>query len=146
MLANRLNPPICKIDMTALTGVLFVLFFSTMIADAHGAYPHDGVGIDLARVDHPSPMPGADREDALIVVIMRDGKVFFDNDLIMRGDLAAKVAQRLTYANERKLYVKEDARARYGTVKAALDGIRAAGVPEVGLLVEQRRGKNVGNF
>jgi biopolymer transport protein TolR len=136
MTALRLNQPICKIDMTAFSAVMFVLFVA-MIAMSPQACRC--VGIDLPHVDYSSPMPGVDREDALIVAIMRDGKIFFGNDQVVREELGAKVAQRLISARERRIYVKADARARYRSVKAALDGIWAGGVQEVGILVEQRR-------
>jgi hypothetical protein len=32
---------------------------------------------DLLRVDHPSLMPGANRENALSVTVTRDGNVYF---------------------------------------------------------------------
>jgi biopolymer transport protein TolR len=139
MTALRQTPLICQIDMTAFTGVMFVLLFVMIFANPYAICR--GVGVDLPRIDHPSPMPGADRDDALIVGIMRDGKVFFGNDQVARGELSGKVAQRLAYATERKIYVKADARARYGAVKAALDGIWSAGVQLVGIMTERRQGR-----
>jgi biopolymer transport protein ExbD len=38
---------------------------------------------------------------------------------------------------ERKVYIRADGRAWYGTVKEVLDGVRAAGVEKVGFLLEQ---------
>lgn len=138
MTALRQTPLICQIDMTAFTGVMFVLLFAMIFANPYGMCR--GVGVDLPRIDHPSPMPGADRDDALIVGIMRDGKVFFGNDQVACGELSGKIAQRLTYATE-NIYVKADARAKYGAVKAALDGIWSAGVQQVGIMTERRQGR-----
>ena len=33
-----------------------------------------GVSVDMAQVNNPVPMPDADKEDALLIVVMRDGK------------------------------------------------------------------------
>ena len=41
-----------------------------------------GVTVDLAKVNNPTQMPDADKEDALIVAVMRNGDVFFGNDRI----------------------------------------------------------------
>jgi biopolymer transport protein ExbD len=40
---------------------------------------------------------------------------------------------------ERKIYIRADARARWGTVKVVLDGVRAAGILRVAFLVDSRR-------
>ena len=37
------------------------------------------------------------------------------------------------------IYLRADARARYGAVKEALDGIRDAGIDRITFLVEQER-------
>ena len=39
------------------------------------------------------------------------------------------------------VYFRADARAHYGTVMDAIDAVRTTGVEEVGLLTEQRQGK-----
>ena len=33
-----------------------------------------GVSVDMAKVNNPEQMPDADKEDALVVAVMRDGK------------------------------------------------------------------------
>lgn len=98
-----------------------------------------GAGTDLPRVDHPIRMPGADREDALVVAIMRDGHIFFGSGCVTAGELPGKIREGLSQGAERKVYIRADARARYGTVSAVLDGIRVAGVPRIGILVDQRK-------
>jgi len=58
---------------------------------------HHGVGPDLPRVDHPIPMPDANREDAMLVAIMRDGTVFFGNEHVPAEQLTAKIRERLSH-------------------------------------------------
>ena len=36
----------------------------------------------MAKVNNPTPMPDADKEDALLVAVMRDGKIFFGTDQV----------------------------------------------------------------
>src|SRR5690242_18639706 len=54
-------------------GVHLTLFFMT--APTY----HHSISYDLAKVKHPLPMRGADREDAIKVFILRDGQVFIWN-------------------------------------------------------------------
>jgi biopolymer transport protein ExbD/biopolymer transport protein TolR len=85
-------------------------------------------------------MPGALRDDAMLVSIMRDGKVYFGSEQIGPDYMAGKIQARLTDRDvERKVYIRADARARYGTVKTVLDGVRSAGLLGVAFLVDQRR-------
>lgn len=100
---------------------------------------HHGWRADLPRVSHVVPMPGALREDAMLVTITRDGKVYFGSDRIDVINLPAKVQDCLKDRGvERKVYVVADARARWGTVKDALEGVRGAGIIRVAFLVDQR--------
>jgi biopolymer transport protein ExbD len=99
---------------------------------------HHGVSADLAKVSHPISMPGALREDAMKVSILRDGKVYFGSDRINVINLPAKIQDHLKDREaERKVYIVADMRARWSNVKTVLDGVRSAGVIRVAFLAEQ---------
>jgi biopolymer transport protein TolR len=88
---------------------------------------------------HPVSMPSANREDAMIVNVTRDGKIYFDTKQVRPADLAQKIADRLKDRSvERKVYIKADMRARWSSVKPVIDGVRAAGILRVALLTYQR--------
>jgi biopolymer transport protein ExbD len=71
---SRSSGLIRNIDVSALAAILFVLLFMFLMLTAT---PHHGVSADLAKVGHPISIPGARREDALIVSILRDGSRYF---------------------------------------------------------------------
>jgi biopolymer transport protein ExbD len=99
---------------------------------------HHGVSADLPKVLHPISMPGALREDAMKVSILRDGKVYFGSDRIDVLNLPAKIQDHLKDREvERKVYIVADTRARWSNVEAVLDGVRSAGVIRVAFLAEQ---------
>jgi biopolymer transport protein TolR len=144
MLHNRANSlrPICKIDVTAFASMMLVVILTLLIIEMVAfplAWGHHGVGIDLPRVNHPVNMIDANRQDPMVVAIMRDGKVFFGNERVTAEQLTTKIRKRLSHHAERKVFIRADARVRYGTVSAALDGIRSAGVLRIGILVDQRK-------
>lgn len=126
------------IDVSAFAGIMFVLLFIVM---APVRYHHPrGVSVDLANVSHAVPMPGANRDDAMRVAIMRDGHVFFGSDRIDPSFLTMKIEARLQDKSvERKVYIVADRRARWGSVKAVLDGIRSTGIVQVAILANQRQ-------
>ena len=52
-------------------------------------------------------------------------------------ELTAKVKDRLANKIDKRVYIKADARAKYGGVVDVVDNVRSAGVDDVGLLTEQ---------
>jgi len=124
------------INVTPMVDVMLVLLIIFMVITPMLQH---GVSVDLAKTDNPVQMPDAEREDALVVAITKDGKVFFGADQIEPDQLTSKVKDRLATRADKKVYIKADARTRYGNVVEVVDNVRSAGVDELGLLTEQRR-------
>ena len=143
MLRPRRRPPQLFTDFNTLafacvtSMVLFVLVLAFMTQAA----PHHGwVSADLPKVLHPVSIPGAVREDAIRITIQRDGNVYIGNDRVTQAQLPVKIRERLQdLAVERKVYVVADFRARWGSVKSVLEGIRSAGILRVTFLVNERK-------
>jgi biopolymer transport protein ExbD/biopolymer transport protein TolR len=97
-----------------------------------------GISVDMAPVNNPEQMPDADKEDALLVSITRDGKVYLGSDSIDVESLTTKVKDRLASKPDKRVYVKADMRTHFGSVVQVVDSVRAAGVDDLGLLTEQK--------
>jgi biopolymer transport protein TolR len=125
------------INVTPMVDVMLVLLIIFMVITP---MLQKGISVDMAKVNNPTPMQDADKEDALLVSIMRDGTVYFGADKIPQVDsLTGKVKDRLANRTSKEVYVKADARAHYGNVVQVVDAVRAAGVDDLGLLTEQRK-------
>ena len=135
--SERLFSDVNTIQFASVMGmVVFVLLLVFMTMPTH----HHGVSVDIPKVSHPVSMPGAVRENAMQVAIMRNGDVFFGTDRVNSQDLPRMIADRMKDKSiERKVYIRADARTYWGTVKVALDGVRAAGILRVAFLVDSRR-------
>ena len=133
---------ISNIDVSALAAVMFVLVFAFILLTATPDY---GVSVDLPKVWHPIPMRGANREDALIVSILRDGTMYFRKDKTRPGDLPAQIREGVRRGAEKKIYICADKRLRYGTVLEVLDAIRSAGVEKIDFLAYKRRATSSGS-
>src|SRR5713226_2602684 len=96
-----------------------------------------GMSVDMARVNNPNDMPNADRDDAVIVAISKDGSLFLGTQKVAQDQLTALVRDRISNKLDKTVFVKSDARAKYGVVVAAVDEVRAAGVAMYGLLTER---------
>jgi len=123
-----------NINVTPMVDVMLVLLIIFMVITP---MLQKGVSVDMARVNNPMPMPDADKEDSLLVAVMRDGQIFFGSDKIKADELTAKVKDRLANKVDKRVFIKADARARYGNVVDVVDNVRSAGVDDVGLLTEQ---------
>jgi biopolymer transport protein TolR len=96
-----------------------------------------GVPVDLARVTNPIDMPNADKDDAVIVGIARDGSVFLGNTKMAADDISSRVRDRISGRLDKSVFIKSDARAKYGDVVRVVDKVRSSGVDSVGLLTDK---------
>ena len=128
--------PRCDINMTPMIDILLVLLIIFMVITP---MLQKGQSVDMAKVNNPVPMPDADKEDALLIVVMRDGQVYFGTDRVSLDQLTDKVKDRLANKVDKTVFIRADMRAKYGSVVDVVDNVRSAGVDDVGLLTEQTK-------
>ena len=124
------------INVTPMVDVMLVLLIIFMVITP---MLQKGVSVDLVKTNNPHLMPDAEKEDALLVAVTRDGKVFLNTDQTTADQLTNKIKDRLATKADKRVFIKADARAKYGSVVEVVDNIRSAGVDQVGLLTEQRK-------
>jgi biopolymer transport protein ExbD len=137
---HRRNQLICGINGTPFVYVTVILSFMLLLFFLAWPKPlHGGLIPDLPQVGHPVSMAHANREDAMIIVIFRDDRIFFRNDRIEPDQLAARIRDSINKGSEKKVYIRADARVKYSWVAEVLDGVRSAGVEKIGFLVNERQ-------
>lgn len=99
---------------------------------------HRDPRVEMARTSNPMEMADANRPDALILSVMRDGQMFLGNERVTGEALTQKVRDQVINRANKTVYVRADARARYGSLVAAVDDLHSAGIDQLGLLTEQR--------
>ena len=125
-----------NINVTPMVDVMLVLLIIFMVITP---MLQNKVNVELAMADNPTPMPDADKEDAVLVAVTRDGRMFLGQNQVSEADLSSKVRDALADKTSKQIFIRADTRAKYGTVTDAIDDVRTAGVDEVGLLTEQRQ-------
>jgi biopolymer transport protein ExbD len=101
-----------------------------------------GVSVDMAKVNNAEDMQDADKDDAIILAVTRDGKMYLGSKLISLDQITTSVKDLLANRLDKTVFVRSDARAKYGEVVKAVDEVRAAGVDNLGLLTEKNPKKN----
>jgi len=97
--------------------------------------------VDLAMTNNAHEMKEADKDDAIVVAITKDGVIFLKNNRTEKESLTDQIKDAISNRLDKTVYVKSDARAKYGRVVEVVDEIRSAGVDQLGLLTEKSQGQ-----
>ena len=135
-MAYKLKAPetVADINVTPMVDVMLVLLIIFMVITPMLQH---GVSVRLAQAQNSNPMPGAQKTNAVLIAVTRDGKLFLGTSPVRISQITTKVRNRLATRINKVVYIKSDARAKYGEVTSVVDAIRAAGVEQLGLLTEQ---------
>jgi len=130
---QKAPPPVSDINVTPMVDVMLVLLIIFMVITPMLT---KGVSVDLVKTKNPIPMQAADRDDAVLIAVTREGKVWLETTQVTPDTLPNKVKDILTNRVDKTCFVKADMRAQYGIVVEVVDNLRTAGVDQLGLLTE----------
>ena len=126
---------VSDINVTPLVDVMLVMLIIFMVITPMLT---KGISVELVKTKNPIAMQAADKEDAILVSVSKDGKVYLGSDQFPDlPTLGTKVKDQLTNKVDKTVYLKCDSRARYERVVEVLDNLRAFQVDQIGLLTEQ---------
>ncbi len=123
-----------NINVTPMVDVMLVLLIIFMVITP---MLNNKVNVDLPKADAAVVMEDANKEDAVTVAVTRDGRVFLGGDQVTVDDMGSKISAKLENKTSKEVFFRGDMRANYGKVMDAIDGIRSAGVSQIGLLTER---------
>jgi biopolymer transport protein ExbD len=126
--------PMADINVTPMVDVMLVMLIIFMVITPMLS---KGVSVDLVKTNNPIPMQAADKSDAVVVAITKDGKTYLGTTQTAADQLPPKVKDMLSTRLDKLVFVKSDSRARYEKVVEVVDNLRAAGVDQIGLLTDQ---------
>ncbi len=130
-------PPVMSdINVIPMADIMLVLLIIFMVVTP---MLQKGQSVDLAPVDNPKDLPDADKDDAVLLAVMRDGTIFLGMEKINVPDITRRVTDMIAGRLDKTVFVKADARAQYGRVVEVVDEVRSAGVDNIGLLTEKSR-------
>jgi biopolymer transport protein TolR len=124
-----------NINVTPMVDVMLVLLIIFMVITP---MLNNKVDVNLPKAAAAVVMEDANKEDAVVVAVTRDGKTFLGQDRVNLDDLGTKVAAKLENKTEKQVFLRADSRANYGKVMDTIDGIRTAGVSQLGMLTDRQ--------
>jgi biopolymer transport protein ExbD/biopolymer transport protein TolR len=123
-----------NINVTPMVDVMLVLLIIFMVVTP---MLNNKVNVDLPTANAAIVMENANKEDAVVVAVTRDGRTFLGSNQVTDDDLGPKISSMLENKTNKEVFMRADQRANYGKVMDAVDGIRSAGVNQLGLLTEK---------
>jgi biopolymer transport protein TolR len=131
---RSVSPVIAAPNIIPMADIMLVLLIIFMVVTPMLTH---GVPVNLAKVTNPIAMPDADKDNAVIVVISRSADIYLGNTRISIDSVSSLVRDRISGRADKTVFIRSDARAKYGEVVRLVDKIRSAGVDNVGLLTDK---------
>lgn len=114
-------------------------------ASAQAPALQKGISVQMAATSNATPMPAADNDDAWIITIGADGKLFFGTDLV-NADALMNDVRIHPRKRDAKLYIKADARAPFSSVYNVMKISRSAYFESVIFLTNQNETPALGKM
>jgi biopolymer transport protein ExbD len=142
MIKHEAPPVVNDINVTPMVDVMLVILIIFMVITPMLT---KGASVDMVKTKNPIAMQAADKTDAVIVAVTRDGKTYIGNTQVPADQMAPKVKDLLTNRVDKEVFMRADARARYEKVVEVVNNLRSAGVDQLGLLTEQIQDRKPAN-
>jgi TolR protein len=123
------------INVTPLVDVMLVLLIIMMLV---APMLQQGVSVKLPTAQNTVDKPEV--QGQTVIAIGRDKQFYLNAKAIQEGELATKVNEALENQREKIVLIKADEEVEYGAVMAAMDQLRQAGIEDIGLITERKKG------
>ena len=130
---------VADINVTPMVDIMLVLLIIFMVITP---MLQKGVSVDMAKTENPREMREADQDDAIVVAVTRDGRIYLESAQLNAERLLEQIQDLLADKVDKTVYVKSDRRAKYGSVVEVVDTVRSAGVESLGLLTDKTEKKS----
>jgi biopolymer transport protein ExbD/biopolymer transport protein TolR len=129
-----------EINVTPMVDIMLVLLIIFMVITP---MLQSGVSVALPKeMNNPEVDPAIIKESSVVVAITKDNEYYIGKDKIETVDLKDKIQKQMETktTEERIVYVKSDVNANYGSVVEVINTVRQAGVDQIGLVADKKKG------
>jgi biopolymer transport protein TolR len=128
------------INVTPMVDIMLVLLIIFMVVTP---MLQQGITVTIPKdLSNPEEDPNIIKESSIVVAIPEDGKYYVHKDLIQKEELKTTIESRMAdkAAADRIVYIKSGIGVSYGEVVDVIDTIRKAGIDQIGLVADKRKG------
>ena len=122
-----------EINVTPLVDVMLVLLIIMMLV---APMLQQGVSVKLPMADNTTDKPEV--QGQTVIAVAKDKRIYLNAKLVSEAELGTKVNEYLESKKDKVVIIKADEEVEYGAVMAAMDGLRQAGIEDIGLITERR--------
>ena len=123
------------INVTPLVDVMLVLLIIMMLV---APLLQQGVAVKLPVAANTTDKP--ETQDQTVVAIGKNKELYVNAKPVTEGELATRINEILENKKEKIVLIKADEEVEYSAVMAAMDQLRQAGIEDIGLITEQKKG------
>jgi biopolymer transport protein ExbD len=112
---GKLKSPeeVSTINVTPLCDVMLVLLIIFMVITP---LLQNNVSVDMVESRNAVDMDAANKSDAAVISVTRDGNFYLGSQLITADSITKDVENKLEHNLDKTVYLKADSRAKYGDV------------------------------
>ena len=128
------------INVTPMVDIMLVLLIIFMVITP---LLQSGVSVALPKeMNNPEVDPAIIKESSVVIAITADNEYYIGKDKVETIDLPDKIQKSMESKKpeERIVYVKSDVNANYGSVVEVINTVRQAGVDQIGLVADKKKG------
>jgi biopolymer transport protein TolR len=123
------------INVTPLVDVMLVLLIIMMLV---APMLQQGVLVRLPTATNTVDKPEV--QGQTVIAIAKDKQLYLNAKLVQGGELSAKITELLENSKDKVVLIKADEEVEYGAIMSAMDQLRQAGVEDIGLITERKKG------
>ncbi len=123
------------INVTPLCDVMLVLLIIMMIV---APLLQQGVSVKLPVAGNTTDKP--ETQDQTVIAIAANKDMYLNAKPVREAELATKINELLENKKEKVVLIKADEDVEYSAVMAAMDQLRQAGIEDIGLVTERKKG------
>jgi biopolymer transport protein TolR len=123
------------INVTPLVDVMLVLLIIMMLV---APMLQQGVAVRLPTATNTTDKP--ETQEQTVLAISKDKSFFLNARPVSEGEMAARLNEILENKKEKIVLIKADEEVEYSAVMQAMDQLRQAGIEDIGLITERKKG------
>ena len=123
------------INVTPLVDVMLVLLIIMMLVA-----PMLQKGVDVRLPEAGNTVDKPDTQEQTVIAVTADKSLWVNGVRVANSEFLSRVQTAIEGKTEKIVVIKGDTDAPYSAIMAVMDDLRQAGIEDIGLITERKRG------